>query len=114
MQGEREDQPLIRPMESALMGKICFLTMVGIAICAWCVLDTWNHDVSSELFGIAEVKNQRIDLMTGQISADVTHPFNYPLTLALFQFIFMGIVFLVFWYLLSREPARDFAVLKES
>jgi len=114
LQGAGEQTPLIPPMAQPLMGKICFLTMVSVAVWAWCVLDTWNHDVSSDLFGITEVKNQQIDPFTGQITGDVSHPFNYPLTLAFFQFLFMAVVFLGFWYLLSRHPAADFARVHEN
>lgn len=111
---EPEEQPLIRPMPQPLMGKICFLAMVVVAVCSWCILDSWNHDMSSVLFEISEVKNERIDPFTGQITADVSHPFNYPLTLAFFQFLFMGIIFIGFWFLLSRHRAADFAVVREN
>jgi len=83
-------------------------------MCAWCIVDSWNHDVIDELFGLADVQNQQINEITGEITGDVTYPFNFPLTLAFFQFAFMSIVFLGFWYLLSRHPAADFAAVKEN
>jgi hypothetical protein len=109
-----EEQPLIRPMPQPLMGKLCFLAMVSVAVCGWCILDSWNHDMSTVLFTISEIKNQRIDPVTGQITGDVTHPFNYPLMLAFLQFAFMGIVFTGFWFLLSRHRAADFAAVREN
>jgi len=109
-----EQQPLIKSIAPSSMGKWCFLTVVGALVCGWCLLDSWNHDVSKQLFGLQEVKNQKIDLFTGQVSADVSHPFNFPLTLALFQFAFMGLLFLAFWWVTSRQHAADVAGVREN
>jgi len=109
-----EQQPLIKSIAPSSMGKWCFLTVVGALVCGWCLLDSWNHDVSSQLFGLQEVKNRKIDTLTGQVSADVSHPFNFPLTLALFQFAFMGLLFLAFWWVTSRQHAADVAGVREN
>jgi hypothetical protein len=109
--GER--QPLVKSVAPAVMGKACFLTVVGALVCGWCVLDSWNRDVGANLFGVSEVSNEKINLMTGQITADVSHPFNFPLTLAFFQFAFMGLLFLVFWWMSSRQPTADIAKVRE-
>merc|ERR1719487_2206372 len=63
--------------------------------------------MTAELFGVAEIKNPNINLLTGQVSADVSHPFVYPLTLAFFQFAFMGVIFLTIWCVLARNHAAD-------
>lgn len=101
-------------MAPPLMGKICFLMMVGVAACGYCMLDAWNHNVITDLFGITQVKNEKVNPFTGEVTGDVSHPFNYPVTLAFFQFLFVGVVLLGFWYLLSRHPAADVAGVREN
>jgi len=73
-------------------------------VCGWCLLDSWNRDVSSNLFGVSEAKDAK----------DVSHPFNFPLTLAFFQFAFMGVLFLSFWWMSSRQPSADFANVRDN
>merc|ERR1719262_1856675 len=70
--------------------------------------------MSAELFGVAEIKNPNVNLLTGQVSADVSHPFTYPLTLAFFQFAFMGVIFLAIWYMLSQNHAADVSKVREN
>jgi len=96
------------------MGSTCFLTVVAALVWLWCLLDSWNRDVSSNLFGASEVKNEKINFLTGQVTADVSHPFNFPLTLAFFQFAFMGLLFLVCWWISSPRPAADIAKVREN
>jgi len=45
---------------------------------------------------------------------EVTHPFNFPLTLALFQFTFMGIVFSICWLLSSQQRVVELAKVREN
>jgi hypothetical protein len=108
--GER--QPLIKSVAPAFMSKTCFIAVVGALVCGWCVFDSWNRSVSASLFGVAQVSNEKLDLATLQITADVSHPFNFPLTLAFFQFAFMGVLFLIFWRLSSARPAADIAKVR--
>jgi len=109
-----EAQPLIPPMAQPVMGKICFLSIVCVSVWSWCILDWWNHDVSSVLFQLSDGSDMQINPITGQVIGEAKHPFTFVLTLAFFQFAFMGVVFLGFWYLLSRHPAADFEGLKEN
>jgi len=91
------------------MGGACFLAVVGALVCGWCALDSWQHQMSSELFGVSQVANPKINMATGEVTADVSHPFNYPLTLAFFQFAFMGVIFLAIWCMLAKHHAADIA-----
>merc|ERR1719428_671218 len=70
--------------------------------------------MSSELFGVSQVANPKINMATGEVTADVSHPFMYPLTLAFFQFAFMGVIFLTVWALSTRSAADDVAGVKEN
>merc|ERR1719191_1244519 len=108
-----EVTPLSKSTASSSMGSTCFLTVVAALVWLWCLLDSWNRDVSSNLFGASEVKNEKINFLTGQVTADVSHPFNFPLTLAFFQFAFMGLLFLTLWWISSRQHAADFAKVQE-
>merc|ERR1719262_1653515 len=65
--------------------------------------------MSSELFGASQVANPKINMATGEVTADVSHPFTYPLTLAFFQFAFMGVIFLAIWCMLAKHHAADIA-----
>jgi len=140
---QAEEQPLFQSMAPASMGKMCFVTVIGALVCAWCLLDSWNRQVSSDLFAASEVKSERVyNLFTGETEqfntktdstltmtapkdevdmqtmtmthADVSHPFNFPLTLAFIQFAFMGLLFLGFWWMLARHPAADVAGVREN
>jgi len=102
-----EQQALIQKVAPSSMGSACFLAVVGALVCGWCLLDSWQHQISAELFGVAEIKNPNVNLLTGEVSADVSNPFTYPLTLAFFQFAFMGVIFLAIWYMLSQNHAAD-------
>merc|ERR1719262_1445381 len=70
--------------------------------------------MSSELFGASQVANPKINMATGEVTADVSHPFTYPLTLALFQFAFMGVIFLAIWCMLSQNHAADVSKVREN
>jgi len=112
-----ETQPLVQQKSiiQGLNGKICFLTTAASLVFGWCVLDSWNRASISRLFNIGEVKytNGAMDL-TNIKNLEVTHPFNFPLSLALFQFAFMGIIFSMFWWLSSQQPAADLAKVREN
>merc|ERR1719487_1420371 len=103
--GER--QPLTQSMSHTSMGSACFLAVIGALVCAWCLLDSWQHSMSADLFSVSKVSNPQINMATGEITADVSHPFKYPLTLAFFQFLFMAVVFLTIWSLVSSNKGAD-------
>jgi len=102
-----EQQLLIQSMAPSSRGSACFLAVVGALVCAWCVLDSWQHAMSSELFGVAQITQGKLNGHTGEVAMDVTHPFSYPLTLAFFQFAFMAVIFLAIWRVLSHNPEED-------
>jgi hypothetical protein len=109
-----EQQPLVQSLAPASMGKACFLAVVGALVCGWCILDSWQRDVSTQLFGLQQVTNPKVDSSTGEITADVKHPFTYPLTLAFFQFAFMGVIFFAIWGFSTRTPADDLAKARKT
>jgi len=109
-----EQQPLIKAVGQSSMGSACFLAVVGALVCAWCVLDSWQHAVSAELFGVSQVTQAKLDPHTGQVALDVNHPFTYPLTLAFFQFAFMAVIFLGIWSVLSRNREADVAGVRKN
>lgn len=108
-----EQQPLTGLVASSSMGKACFLVVVAALVCGWCVLDSWQHNTSSQLFGVSQITNPKINEVTGDITGDVTQAFTYPLTLAFFQFAFMGAIFLAIWWLSARNPAADVAGVRQ-
>lgn len=78
-------------MSEALIRRSWLVVIVGSLVVMWCMLDSWNHEMSSSLFQMSEVKSMNVD-RSGALSA-VTEPFKYTLTLAFLQFSFTGLVF---------------------
>jgi hypothetical protein len=79
---------------------------------AWCVVDSWNHDVSEQLYRMSEVKG--LDADRGVIEA-VSEPFHYTFTLAFLQFAFMAFVFCAIYAAMatsSNTAHEDFANLR--
>lgn len=113
-----EVQPLIRPLPPALVGRLCFSAVLIALVASWCLLDSWNRQVTSELFTGTKpqvhlsfeetVKNGNIEDVqpVASISAGV-QSFEYPLTLVFLQFTVMAVVFSLLWWMTSPEPARD-------
>lgn len=109
--GQGESQSLIQ--SPASVGKLCFAVVVTGLILAWCVLDTWNRQVSTQLFEVGEVQDLQVDKKTGNLSPHIVS-FQFPLTLAFMQFIFMGILFISLWWAFAPSPSVDLSSAKEA
>jgi hypothetical protein len=83
-----------------------FVAIVASGSIAWCVLDSWNHHLIGQLFGMQEIARPDINVETGVITG-VSHSFEYPLMLSLVQFGFMGLIFLVIFLCFSLSPAEE-------
>lgn len=105
---DAEKQPLLRSGTKLNVKKLCMGSVVALLTVMWCALDTWNHEVSASLFGVEQVKNIKVEKSTGDLKADV-QKFEYPLTLAFLQFLFMGLFFLCLWRLTTSEVSQDLA-----
>jgi hypothetical protein len=57
---------------------------------------------------IGEVKG------SGMLNYEVTHPFQFPLTLAFFQFAFMGLVFSLWWLVSCQDHAAELSKAHEN
>lgn len=88
----QEQRPLLRSLSEVSVNRIGFGGAVAVLVIAWCVLDSWNHTVISNIFRQSEVRGNVLNPFTGQNVTEL-NPFNYTLTLAFLQFAFMGIVF---------------------
>lgn len=104
-----ETLPLLRPMSQASVGTLCVFAVAGGLTAGWCLMDSWNHDVSSQLFGLAEVTGLEID----KNKADLAK-FNAPVLLAFLQFVFMGILFSVLFFFLIPTAQQDVAELRHA
>lgn len=106
-----EGQPLIRAMPSQTTKKLCSFTVISLLVAAWCILDTWNSQVSDALTSIGIVKNVAPSIDSDgqdQYMVQDIIPFSFPLTLAMIQFGFMGFVFIVLWLVLSKDVPQDY------
>merc|ERR1719456_445855 len=90
-----ETLPLLRPMSQASVGTLCIFAVAAGLTAGWCLLDSWNHDVSSQLFGLAEVTGIAVKDNKANLNQ-----FNAPLLLAFMQFLFMGLLFLMLFFFL--------------
>jgi len=84
-----ESRPLLSSLSERTTGYIWLSFIIGSLVVMWCVLDSWNHDMSAHLFQMSEVRS-----LSANSSVDnIREPFKYTLTLAFLQFAFMGLVF---------------------
>jgi len=88
----QQNRKLLCSLSEGLIRRIWLVAIVGGLVVMWCVLDSWNHDMSSQLFHMSEVKGLKADNSSG-LFRRVLEPFKYTLTLAFLQFAFMGIVY---------------------
>lgn len=125
---DSEVQPLIRPMQPRLVGKLCLVGVLAVLVSSWCVLDSWNRDATSRLFTGTKPQLQ-ISLEPGKIENDgkLEHmlplltsltggvqSFEYPFTLVFLQFFFMAVVFSVIWLMTSSKPALEIANFQDT
>jgi hypothetical protein len=104
-----ETLPLLRPMSQASVGTLCIFAVAGGLTAGWCLMDSWNHDVSSQLFGLAEVTGLHIE----ENKANLNH-FNAPLLLAFLQFLFMGVLFSSLFFFLVPTAQQDVAEVRQA
>lgn len=107
-----ETQPLLRPMSKNSVGTLCIFAVSSLLTFCWCMMDSWNHDVSNQLFGISEGK--RIEVLPGMTVDEKERTFNAPLLLAFLQFSFMGIAFSMLFFFLTPTAFEDVMALGRS
>jgi len=108
-----EESPLLRPMSQPTAGALCTCGVVTVLAISWCILDFWNHKLSTDLFNIGDVR--MMDVTQTHDIAPVVAPFkqfSFPLTLAFLQFVFMGVLFLGAHWALTQERATDLRSFK--
>jgi len=93
---QEESRPLLRSLSEASVNRIWFGISVATLATAWCLIDSWNHSTISSIFNQNEVTDVVMNPFTGQTVAEV-EPFNFVLTLALLQFVFMAMIFCVMY-----------------
>lgn len=110
-----EGQPLLHEgFAPKKVGLLCATTVVvGLAL-AWCVVDTWNRDVSSQLFNIGSLKKLKVNDASKEVEVNSMRAFEFPLTLAFMQFAFMGLVFLALWWVSANDPRSDYVKARSS
>lgn len=92
MSASQEDRPLLSSLSEASVSRLWFGFGVGALVVAWCVFDSWNHDTISGIFEQKVVKLEVPNALTGGTWAE-HQDFNYTLTLAFIQFVFLGLGF---------------------
>lgn len=85
---------------------IWFAVLVGTCAIAWCVFDSWNHELTGHLFNMQEVVQPKLNEKTGTITG-ITQAFQYPLLLAFIQFGFMGLIFFALFLCFSANPMEE-------
>lgn len=78
----QENGSLFRSLSDSLIHRTWLVCIIVGLVAMWCVLDSWNHAMSAELFKMSY----------GRLESP-SEPFKYTLTLAFLQFAFVGLVF---------------------
>eukprot|EP00746_Dinoflagellata_sp_MGD_P014912 gnl/MRDRNA2_/MRDRNA2_132897_c0_seq1.p1 gnl/MRDRNA2_/MRDRNA2_132897_c0~~gnl/MRDRNA2_/MRDRNA2_132897_c0_seq1.p1 ORF type:complete len:406 (-),score=54.27 gnl/MRDRNA2_/MRDRNA2_132897_c0_seq1:3-1220(-) len=108
-----ETQPLLRAGTKLHVRKLGTGAVIAVLTVMWCCVDSWNHDVTGTLFAVEKVKNLKVEKATGDLKADI-QKFQFPLTVALVQFLFMSLFFLCLWRLTSSDVSQDLAKVRPS
>lgn len=99
-----EGSPLLQ--SAPAVGALCTCGVVTVLAISWCILDFWNHKLSSDLFTMGDLR--KMDHSKSNDAVNVVAPFqqfSYPLTLAFVQFLFMGALFLgMHWAVTQERP----------
>lgn len=96
-------------MSQASVATLCSFGVAAILTLGWCLLDSWNQETSSELFGLAALDSTEIDTS----KATIRH-FGAPLLLAFLQFLFMGLLFICAFYLFVPTARQEVAELRRT
>jgi hypothetical protein len=100
-------------MSKNSVGTLCVFAVASLLTFCWCLMDSWNHDVSNQLFAVAEVR--RVQVGSGGLDVDMTqNSFKAPLLLAFLQFVFMGVVFSLLFVFLTPTAYEDVIALGHS
>jgi hypothetical protein len=89
-----EKKPLLRELSQASVGHVWLTTIAVVLIIAWCILDSWNHDMNAEL--AASLSSPTMEPLVG-----------YALTLAFLLFAFAAVVFLNLFLVSSLLAGED-------
>jgi hypothetical protein len=93
-------------MTPSTAAALCTSGVVVVLAISWCLLDFWNHQLSTDLFHIGDLRMLHLSQSKPQVMSPFKD-FSYPLTLAFIQFAFMGIVFLgIHWAVTQEHPAQ--------
>lgn len=95
----KETRPLLGSLAESTTQRIWLTCIITGLVVAWCVLDSWNHDMSSHLFQMSE-----------EHGLSVPQTFKYTLTLAFLQFAFMAFVFCAIF--MARVASSDESISK--
>jgi len=82
---ENERQPLTKSLAPSTTASLCTAFVVFGLVMAWCINDFWQRALNSDLFNMTTMK------MTS--AGTDFHTFAYPLTLAIVEFAFTGLLF---------------------
>lgn len=88
----QQEQTSSGSLSEAMTSRIWLVCIIISLVTAWCVLDSWNHDMSSQLYQMSEVQSFQIN-PSGKVNY-TSEPFKYTLTLSFIQFAFLGVVYI--------------------
>mmetsp|Transcript_142356 Transcript_142356/g.265304 ORF Transcript_142356/g.265304 Transcript_142356/m.265304 type:complete len:403 (-) Transcript_142356:41-1249(-) len=90
-----ERQPLMKSLSPSTTASLCTAFVVLGLVMAWCVADLGQRALSSDLFNMA--------MMKPTPKGPDFHAFAYPLTLAMVEFAFMGILFSIVYAVIVQD-----------
>jgi len=87
-----ESKPLLRELPQVSMGHMWLGVIVASLVTAWCILDSWNHDINSQLAEWVQMGDANV---------------SYALTLAFILFAFAAFVFLGMFLVSGMLSGQD-------
>mmetsp|Transcript_4178 Transcript_4178/g.7583 ORF Transcript_4178/g.7583 Transcript_4178/m.7583 type:complete len:403 (+) Transcript_4178:98-1306(+) len=90
-----ERQPLMKSLSPSTTASLCTAFVVLGLVMAWCVADLGQRALSSDLFNMA--------MMKPTPKGPDFHAFAYPLTLAMVEFAFTGLLFALIYAVIVQD-----------
>jgi len=92
---EGERQPLMKTLSPSSAASLCTAAVVLGLVTVWCINDFWQRTLNSDLFNMTTMKPNSL--------GHEFQTFAYPLTVAMVEFAFMGILFSIVYAVIVQD-----------
>lgn len=92
---ENERQPLTKSLSPSTTASLCAAFVVFALVMAWCINDFWQRALNTDLFNMTTMRQSP--------AGTDFHNFDYPLTLAIVEFAFTGLLFTLLYFVIVQD-----------